>query len=115
MRKIHFPKFKQTSLTSESEVSVCFERGGKIAASHDRGLTDIRNGSAEVTFNETLSLVVTMYKDSNDKYQVHSMNISFMKLMSPSTAYIPYRIKVGNSSYDRNVAALWVPIIRALA
>jgi hypothetical protein len=34
------------------------------------GLTDMRDGSAEVVFNETLSLVVTMYKGADDKYQV---------------------------------------------
>lgn len=97
VHQIIIPKFKQTSLTSDSEVSVCFERGGKIAASRDKGLTDLRNGTAEVAVNETLSLVITMYKGANEKYQVSGLRVEMCELKS----HLIFRRKLESSSFVR--------------
>jgi hypothetical protein len=46
-------------------VSVCFERGGKISSSHDRSVAFLEDGTIELFCHESLSLVATIYKDSN--------------------------------------------------
>jgi hypothetical protein len=69
VKKINFPH--SGDLETDSEFSVCFERGGKIAASGDRPLYRTLDGSMEVMVNESLSLVVTMYLDQQShQYQV---------------------------------------------
>lgn len=51
---------------SDSEVSCCFERGGKMSSSMDNTpifKSEENNTSCEVMFNETLSLMATLYKN----------------------------------------------------
>ena len=64
-----------SSLLPSSEISVCFERGGKIASTTDRPIV-VYNDNYEVIFNETLSLVVTMYKTTTNEYQVRFIRLS---------------------------------------
>mmetsp|Transcript_20087 Transcript_20087/g.33835 ORF Transcript_20087/g.33835 Transcript_20087/m.33835 type:complete len:205 (+) Transcript_20087:111-725(+) len=52
-----------------SELSVCFERGGKMASSHDRYPAFSPGGSGSVTsfHGQELRLVVTLYKHNDKK------------------------------------------------
>ena len=51
-------------LALDSEISCCFERGGKMSSSLDNTpVFSEHDESCEVGFHETLSLVATMYKD----------------------------------------------------
>jgi hypothetical protein len=53
-------------VTSSSVVSICFERGGKMASSVDTAVVVNMDGSKEVATTATsLSLVVTMYKEES--------------------------------------------------
>eukprot|EP00603_Paraphysomonas_imperforata_P010562 CAMPEP_0114482142 /NCGR_PEP_ID=MMETSP0104-20121206/18086_1 /TAXON_ID=37642 ORGANISM="Paraphysomonas imperforata, Strain PA2" /NCGR_SAMPLE_ID=MMETSP0104 /ASSEMBLY_ACC=CAM_ASM_000202 /LENGTH=113 /DNA_ID=CAMNT_0001657831 /DNA_START=39 /DNA_END=376 /DNA_ORIENTATION=- len=63
VHKTYFPY--RVPIDNDSEISCCFERGGKMSSSMDK--TPIfneeeGNNSFEVIFNETLSLVATLYK-----------------------------------------------------
>jgi hypothetical protein len=49
---------------------VCFERGGKISSSNDVAVTATSDGTMQLLFEDTLSQVVTMYKDDYDRFQV---------------------------------------------
>lgn len=70
VHKVNYPR-QNKDLTTESDISVCFERGGKIAASRTQKIQVLTNGSIEIVFNEPLSLVVTMYRDESGKFQVN--------------------------------------------
>jgi hypothetical protein len=54
---------------------VCFERGGKISSSQDVAVTASGDGAVELRYDDTLSQVVTMYKDESDKFQEKVGNI----------------------------------------
>lgn len=59
------------SVVTESNalLSVCFERGGKMASSSDK-MADVRvNSKYVLEINETLSVVATLYKESTGLYQ----------------------------------------------
>lgn len=62
-------------LTPGNEIGVCFERGGKIASSQDVVVTSRSDGTVELRYEDTLSQVVTMYKDETDKFQEKIGNI----------------------------------------
>jgi deoxycytidine triphosphate deaminase len=57
-------------------VSVCFERGGKIASSRTQKMQLKSDGTVEIIFEEALSLVVTMYREDSGKYQVQTSSLS---------------------------------------
>jgi hypothetical protein len=64
VHKVTLPK--TTDLNEWHEISVCFERGGKLASTRDRNVEVTNDGDLEITYNETLSLVSTMYKSSKE-------------------------------------------------
>lgn len=68
VERVTFPKTKD--LPIGSTVSVCFERGGKVATSYERNVQETSDGKLEIVFNETLSLVCTMYKNHDGNFQV---------------------------------------------
>jgi hypothetical protein len=59
-------------------VSVCFERGGKIASSRTQKMQLMNDGTVEINFEEALSLVVTMYREDSGKYQVIDLFLSLL-------------------------------------
>lgn len=76
VHKLIFPK-QPKDITSDSDVSVCFERGGKIASSRTQKMQLQNDGSTvEIIFEEALSLVVTMYREDSGKYQVLNATLS---------------------------------------
>lgn len=62
-----------TEVTEMSEVSICFERGGKIASSPDARVTIMPDGSKEAVLNASLSMLVTMYKEDTGGFQVKKL------------------------------------------
>lgn len=68
IKKITFLSLNFLNENEINEISLCFERGGKIATTTEKQIYYKEN---EVLFNEILSLVVTMYKNNNNnEYQV---------------------------------------------
>ena len=61
---------KCKEVTAGTQLSVCFERGGKLASSKDILPTESHDGTWRVDYNECLSLVATLYRDSSGNYQV---------------------------------------------
>lgn len=59
-----------TNIEGKVYVSCCFERGNKIVTTNDELCRVEMNGNAEVYFDQTLSLVATMYQDPDGKYLV---------------------------------------------
>ena len=54
-----------------AEIGVCFERGGRIAASREVAASARGDGAVELEYTDTLSQVVTMYKDEKtNQFQV---------------------------------------------
>lgn len=64
--KVHFPKGN----TAQDSISVCFERGGKISSSQNTTMLQNDDNSFSLLVEDTLSLVVTMYKDKDNIFQV---------------------------------------------
>ena len=51
-----------------STINVCFERSGKLAATKDQSLL-VDGNLLNANFDQTLSLVVTLYKNADGTYQ----------------------------------------------
>lgn len=68
VRRLTLPE----SIIAESSalLSVCFERGGKMASSSDHKSESPTNSKYVFDINETLSVVATLYKESTGGYQV---------------------------------------------
>ena len=64
---------------SQNPISVCFERGGKTSCTRELPIPSCDyddNGIVKILFEETLSLVVTMYKNKVDDFQVRFLCIT---------------------------------------
>ena len=60
-------------MNEDSSISVCFERGGKMASSDDHA-PSLELNQFVIILNETLSVVATLFKDmgGSDAYQVYN-------------------------------------------
>lgn len=79
VQKVTFPKAMR-DVAASSSVSVCFERGGKIASSQDTRVVVEMDGCKEADVSATLSLVVTMYKEETGKYQVRAAVLTLLSM-----------------------------------
>ena len=61
-----------TDISDGNSINVCFERSGKLAATKDQSMVAENvagNDLLVADFNQTLSLVVTLYRNSDGTYQ----------------------------------------------
>lgn len=62
--------FPADSAHKESEYSVCFERGGKIAKTSDKKCQVHSDGRFIVYFDESITIAATMYKNPQGEFLV---------------------------------------------
>mmetsp|Transcript_2817 Transcript_2817/g.4269 ORF Transcript_2817/g.4269 Transcript_2817/m.4269 type:complete len:434 (+) Transcript_2817:155-1456(+) len=67
--KVHYLISKQGNIIGpNARLNVCFERGRKTESTNDAVFHDCANGTSEVVFEQTLSIIATLYQSSNDHY-----------------------------------------------
>ena len=72
-------------------LSVCFERGGKLASSKDKIFNSERNTSHVLNVDEKLSLVVTLYKDKdNGEFQEKKGKLILRQLKKNKNAILSH-------------------------
>ena len=77
-------------LSKNSVMSICFERGGKIASSKNYQTLQ-SNENTTISINETLSLMATLYREKNGSFQIKKGKIVLRELIQN---------KLGGSSYQ---------------
>jgi hypothetical protein len=63
------------NIPTDAEISICFERGGKVAKSKNYFIVINSDKSGVINFEESLSLVATMYKNNDGVYMVTSSSL----------------------------------------
>jgi hypothetical protein len=95
VEKVSFPS-PISGITEVSELSVCFERGGKMTSSLDQSpvFSEEKIGASEVKFNQELGLIVTMYQETNKK----TGEVTFQAKLGSLVVRLTQPYSSGNSS-----------------
>jgi hypothetical protein len=67
---VSFPK--DISDHPDSDYSLCFERGGKVAKTSEKKCQSTSDGRYVVVFDESITISATMYKTPQGEYLVSS-------------------------------------------